>query len=95
MPVIAILLQGLVAIVITLSGRYDQILNYVTCNDYIFFGFGRDRADRLSQSRCARSASASAVFPYAGPSGHDADFPRRSRGSIVGDTICEVARTTH
>ncbi|MFY9663012.1 MAG: amino acid permease [Candidatus Cybelea sp.] len=37
-PVIAILLQGLIAIVITLSGRYDQILNYVTCNDYIFFG---------------------------------------------------------
>jgi APA family basic amino acid/polyamine antiporter len=37
-PVIAIVVQGLVAIVITLSGRYDQILNYVTCNDYIFFG---------------------------------------------------------
>jgi APA family basic amino acid/polyamine antiporter len=37
-PVIAITLQGLVAIVIALSGRYDQILNYVTCNDYIFFG---------------------------------------------------------
>ncbi|HEY4433072.1 MAG TPA: amino acid permease, partial [Candidatus Cybelea sp.] len=37
-PVIAIVLQGLVAIVISLSGRYDQILTYVTCNDYIFFG---------------------------------------------------------
>ncbi len=37
-PVIAIVLQGLIAIVIALSGRYDQILNYVTCNDYIFFG---------------------------------------------------------
>jgi APA family basic amino acid/polyamine antiporter len=24
--------------VIALSGSYDQILNYVTCNDYIFFG---------------------------------------------------------
>ena len=37
-PVVAIALQGIVAIVIALSGRYDQILNYVTCNDYIFFG---------------------------------------------------------
>jgi APA family basic amino acid/polyamine antiporter len=37
-PVLAILLQGSVAIVIALSGSYDQILNYVTCNDYIFFG---------------------------------------------------------
>ena len=37
-PVLAIVLQGLVAIAITLSGRYDQILNYVTSNDYIFFG---------------------------------------------------------
>ncbi len=37
-PVLAIVLQGLIAIVIALSGRYDQILNYVTCNDYIFFG---------------------------------------------------------
>jgi APA family basic amino acid/polyamine antiporter len=37
-PVVAIVLQGLVAIVISVSGRYDQILTYVTCNDYIFFG---------------------------------------------------------
>ncbi|MBV9719144.1 MAG: amino acid permease [Candidatus Eremiobacteraeota bacterium] len=37
-PVLAIVLQGVIAIVIALSGRYDQILNYVTCNDYIFFG---------------------------------------------------------
>jgi APA family basic amino acid/polyamine antiporter len=37
-PVLAIALQGIVAVVIALSGRYDQILNYVTCNDYIFFG---------------------------------------------------------
>jgi APA family basic amino acid/polyamine antiporter len=37
-PVVAIGLQGLVGIVIALSGRYDQILNYVTCVDYVFFG---------------------------------------------------------
>jgi APA family basic amino acid/polyamine antiporter len=37
-PVLAIVLQGLIAIIVALSGSYDQILNYVTCNDYIFFG---------------------------------------------------------
>lgn len=36
-PVTAIALQGFVAIVIALSGRYDQILNYVTSVDYVFF----------------------------------------------------------
>ena len=36
-PIVAIALQGVVAIVITLSGRYDQILNYVTSIDYVFF----------------------------------------------------------
>jgi APA family basic amino acid/polyamine antiporter len=35
-PVVAILLQGVVAIIITISGRYDQILNYVTSIDFVF-----------------------------------------------------------
>ncbi|MBV8491376.1 MAG: amino acid permease, partial [Candidatus Eremiobacteraeota bacterium] len=37
-PVLAIVLQGVVAIVIAVSGAYDQILNYVTSVDYVFFG---------------------------------------------------------
>jgi APA family basic amino acid/polyamine antiporter len=37
-PVLAILLQGFVAIVIALSGKYEQILNYVISVDFIFFG---------------------------------------------------------
>ncbi len=37
-PVVAIALQGAVALIITLSGRYNQILNYVTSVDYVFFG---------------------------------------------------------
>jgi APA family basic amino acid/polyamine antiporter len=37
-PAIAIALQGLLAIVIALSGRYEQILNYVVSVDFIFFG---------------------------------------------------------
>ena len=37
-PVAAIVLQGVWAIVIAASGRYEQILNYVVSVDFIFFG---------------------------------------------------------
>ncbi|HUI41688.1 MAG TPA: amino acid permease [Terriglobia bacterium] len=37
-PVVAIALQGIWATVIALSGRYEQILNYVVSTDFIFFG---------------------------------------------------------
>jgi APA family basic amino acid/polyamine antiporter len=37
-PVVAIVLQGVTATVIALSGRYEQILNYVTSVDFISFG---------------------------------------------------------
>jgi basic amino acid/polyamine antiporter, APA family len=37
-PVLAIALQGIAAIVITLSGSYGQILSYVTSVDFIWFG---------------------------------------------------------
>lgn len=37
-PVVAIALQGVLAILITLWGRYEQILNYVVSVDFIFFG---------------------------------------------------------
>jgi len=37
-PVVAIVLQGLTATVIALSGRYEQILNYVISVDFISFG---------------------------------------------------------
>ena len=36
-PAFAIALQGLVAIVITFSGRYEQILNYVVSVDVVFY----------------------------------------------------------
>ncbi len=38
-PVIAIAVQGVAAMLIALSGKYDLILNWVTSIDYIFFGF--------------------------------------------------------
>src|SRR5437773_154777 len=37
-PVVAIAVQGLVAIAIALSGTYEQILGYVVSTDFIFFG---------------------------------------------------------
>jgi APA family basic amino acid/polyamine antiporter len=37
-PVAAILLQGTFAAIIAVSGKYEQILNYVVSIDFIFFG---------------------------------------------------------
>ncbi len=37
-PAVAIALQGVVAIAITVSGTYEQILSYVVATDFIFFG---------------------------------------------------------
>lgn len=37
-PVVAIVLQSVWTMVIALTGRYDQILNYVVSMDFIFFG---------------------------------------------------------
>src|ERR1700730_6936674 len=37
-PIIAIVLQSVWTVVIALSGRYEQILNYVVSMDFIFFG---------------------------------------------------------
>ena len=37
-PAVAIVLQSIWTIVVALSGRYDQILNYVVSMDFLFFG---------------------------------------------------------
>lgn len=37
-PILAIALQGALAIIIALSGRYEQILNYVVSIDFVWFG---------------------------------------------------------
>ncbi len=37
-PVVAIALQGVVSVVIAVSGTYEQILSYVVSVDFIFFG---------------------------------------------------------
>jgi APA family basic amino acid/polyamine antiporter len=65
-PVLAIVVQGVVAGVITLSGAYDQILNYVTTVDYIFFGLS---AIALIVFR-NRDAAANAPKPFYMIPGH-------------------------
>jgi APA family basic amino acid/polyamine antiporter len=37
-PIVAIVLQGFLAMVLVLSGSYEQILSYVVSDDFIFFG---------------------------------------------------------
>ena len=37
-PVVAIILQSAWTMVIAISGRYEQILNYVVAMDFLFFG---------------------------------------------------------
>src|SRR5205823_6832898 len=37
-PVVAIMLQGIWAVVVAITGRYEQILNYVVTIDVLFFG---------------------------------------------------------
>lgn len=76
-PAFAIALQGALAIVITLSGRYEQILNYVISVDVIFFAltaatvfvFRRRRklnADATPVRLALRTASSARTFRVPG-----------------------------
>src|SRR5262249_44712201 len=60
-PVLAIVAQGAVAGIITLSGAYDQILHYVTTVDYIFFGLSAI-ALIIFRNRDARDPNATRPF---------------------------------
>jgi APA family basic amino acid/polyamine antiporter len=37
-PVFAVGLQGILAVIYTITGKYEQILNYVVSTDFVFFG---------------------------------------------------------
>ncbi len=85
-PVLAILSQGLVAIVIALFLNYDQILNYVTCNDYIFFGLS---AIALIVFRKRDARDPNAPTPFFRMPGHPVTtlIFLAAAWYIVGDTI--------
>jgi APA family basic amino acid/polyamine antiporter len=65
-PVVAILLQGLWAIVIALTGTYAQVVNYVVAMDSLFFGL---TAVCLLVLRRRATALGSPAIPYRVP-GH-------------------------
>ncbi len=92
-PVVAIVLQGAVAIAIALSGSYDQILTYVTCNDYIFFGLA---AIALIVFRGRDARDPKAARPYFRMPGHPITTVLFlvAAWSIVGDTILKSPRET-
>lgn len=62
-PVTAIALQGLFAIIIAFSGRYEQILNYVVSVDFIFFGLTATCLFGLRRREKARPPSAGYRMP--------------------------------
>jgi basic amino acid/polyamine antiporter, APA family len=92
-PVIAIVAQGLVAIVITLFLNYGQILNYVTSNDYIFFGLAAI-ALIVFRSRDARDPQA--PQPFFRMPGHPLTTVifLAAAWYIVGNTILSSPRDT-
>ena len=85
-PVLAIVLQGIVAIVIALSGRYDQILNYVTCNDYIFFGLAAIALIVFRRRDARHSGAPKPVFQMPGHPFTTVLF-LAAAWFIVGDTV--------
>lgn len=64
-PVVAIVLQGVWATVIALSGRYEQILNYVVSTDFIFSGLTATClfAFRRRESRETKFPAGSGALP--------------------------------
>ena len=68
-PVVAIVLQSVWTAVVALSGRYDQILNYVVSMDFLFFGltatcvFVFRRRDRLRPQDSAHASAAGYRVP--------------------------------
>ena len=65
-PVVAIALQGFLAIVIALSGRYEQILNYVVSVDWIFFGLAASCVFVLRRRDGATGGSGSVAYQIPG-----------------------------
>jgi APA family basic amino acid/polyamine antiporter len=71
-PYIAIALQGIVAIIVAVTGKYDQILSYVVATDFIFFGLTglalfvfRRRGETTADFRTPGHPITTAVFTIA------------------------------
>jgi APA family basic amino acid/polyamine antiporter len=93
-PVLAIVLQGIAAIVIALSGTYEQILGYVVSVDFIFFGLTglalfvfRRRESRSEGFRVPLHPWSTALFVIACWLVVLGTFARDPRNSIIGVLI--------
>ena len=71
-PIVAIAVQGIVAVIIALSGTYEQILGYVVSVDFLFFGLTglalfvfRKRAQERAAFRTPGHPVTTAVFTIA------------------------------
>jgi len=92
-PIAAIVLQSVWTIVIALSGRYEQILNYVVSMDFLFFAL---TASTLFVFRRRQKANAAqSITPYRVP-GHPATtaFFVAICCWIVGNTIYRYPQNT-
>jgi APA family basic amino acid/polyamine antiporter len=65
-PSVAIVLQGVCAIVIALSGRYEQILNYVVSMDFVFFGLSATCIFALRRRDAGMGRAESSVYHVPG-----------------------------
>ena len=64
-PVIAIIVQSVWTVVVALSGRYEQILNYVVSMDFLFFGL-TGASLFVFRRRAGKSADAPAGYRVPG-----------------------------
>jgi APA family basic amino acid/polyamine antiporter len=84
-PIIAIALQGILAMIIARSDSYDKILNYVVSVDFIFFG-ATAVCIFVFRRRRARAAGAQATAPDGG--GRIASVPGHPVTTLVFIAIC-------
>jgi APA family basic amino acid/polyamine antiporter len=92
-PAIAIVAQGAVAVVLTLFFNYGQLLNFVTANDYIFFGFAAI-ALLIFRKRDARNPLAPRPFFRAPGQPFSTLLFLAAAWYVVGDTILNSPRDT-
>ena len=86
-PGAAILFQGAWAIVLTLTGSYGQLLDYVVFGDWIFFGLVVSTLfvyRRRDASNGLRSGAGAAAGEVAGPAAPDAADIGAATGGVAG-----------
>lgn len=75
-PIVAIVLQGILAIFIALWGRYEQILNYVVSVDFIFFGLTATCIFVFRRRKMDRDSAAMQDPRRGSPAGEVTGFPK-------------------